>query len=511
MNLLERIRQTSQMYPDRIAMQWREETLTYGELELYSSRLAAYIEREWKDERSAVAVYGHKHPWMLVCFLALVKSGRGYCPIDISVPQDRVKRILGLLQAGFYMDVTTEEEPGLRALEDGTAGTGEDGQGQQILTLSVIRKIAEEETGEIDLACALKGEDIYYMIFTSGSTGIPKGVMITRDNLEHYLDWSVTLGGVEKEGAVFLNQAPFSFDLSVMDLYTCLVSGGTLWALDKETQQDYKLLYDSLGRSGVSVFVSTPSFAEVCMSDPVFCEQLMPDLALFLFCGETLTNQTVKKLRKRFPKAVIVNTYGPTESTVAVTEVLVDDHMAEEVSPLPVGRPKPGTRIEILDEAGNLLPDGEKGEIQILGDTVSAGYYRNEEGTARAFYVAERDGRKLRGYHTGDEGYLKDGMLYYCGRIDLQIKLHGYRIEIEDIENNIVRVPGVRQAAVVPNIRKGAVKSLTAYVVADMTDLDVREALHEYLPAYMIPKKIVFMDGLPMTNNGKVDRKQLGG
>lgn len=531
MNLLERIRETSQMYPDRLAMQWQEETLTYRELELYSSRLAAYIEREWKGNSSAVAVYGHKHPWMLVCFLALVKSGRGYCPIDISVPEDRVKRILGLLEAGFCMDVTVEDEPGLRTLADepdaaegrdrnhplsaSTDGNGFFSSGgerkEQILTLPKLRKIAEEETEEIDPACALKGEDIYYMIFTSGSTGMPKGVMITRDNLEHYLDWSVTLGGVEKEGAVFLNQAPFSFDLSVMDLYTCLVSGGTLWALDKETQQDYKRLFASLGSSGVSVFVSTPSFAEVCMSDPVFCEQLMPDLALFLFCGETLTNQTVKKLRKRFPKAAIVNTYGPTESTVAVTEVLVDDRMAEEVSPLPVGRPKPGTRIEILDEAGNRLPDGEKGEIQILGDTVSAGYYRNEEGTARAFYEAERDGEKLRGYRTGDEGYLKDGMLYYCGRIDLQIKLHGYRIEIEDIENNIVRVPGVRQAAVVPNIRKGAVKSLTAYVVADTKDLDVREALQAYLPAYMIPKKIVFLDGLPMTNNGKVDRKQLGG
>lgn len=536
MDLLERIRQTSKTHPDRIAMQWREEKLTYGELELYSSRLAAYIEREWRDNHSPAAVYGHKHPWMLVSFLALVKSGRGYCPIDTSVPRDRIGRILGLLEAGFCMDVTTGEEPGLQAVITEEAGASvderdqkvlvetsdvakepcgtsgvRDGRREQILTLSMIKQIAEEETEEIDPACALKGEDIYYMIFTSGSTGTPKGVMITRDNLEHYLDWSVTLGGVEKEETVFLNQAPFSFDLSVMDLYTCLVSGGTLWALDKETQQDYRLLYDSLGKSGISIFVSTPSFAEVCMSDPVFCEQLMPKLGLFLFCGETLTNQTVKKLRRRFPKAKIVNTYGPTESTVAVTDVLVDERMAEEVSPLPVGRPKPGTRIEILDADGNLLPDGEKGEIQILGDTVSAGYYRNADGTARAFYEAERDGRMLRGYHTGDEGYLKDGMLYYCGRIDLQIKLHGYRIEIEDIENNIVRIPGVRQAAVVPNIRKGAVKSLTAYVVAETPEIDVREELLKYLPAYMIPKKIVFLDQLPMTNNGKVDRKQLGG
>lgn len=506
MDILERIQHYSRTQPDRIAVSWRKETLTYGELDLFSSRLAAYIERLCGDNKSAAAVYGHKNPYMLVCFLALVKSGRGYCPVDISVPKERLDAIVDMLDSDLCF-----------ALESSDAGEGKSGachwEGKTVLTLDQVKKIVQEETEEIDASIALGAEDVYYMIFTSGSTGIPKGVMITRANLEHYLDWSVTLGTNEeaKQGKVFLNQAPFSFDLSVMDLYTCLASGGTLWSLDKETQQDYKLLYDSLAQSGVGVFVSTPSFAEICMSDPVFSQELLPELGLFLFCGETLTNQTAKKLRKRFPKAVIMNTYGPTESTVAVTEVLVDDRLMEEVSPLPVGTAKPGTWIEIQDEAGSAVPDGEKGEIHILGNTVSAGYYKNEEGTKKAFYQTERDGELVRGYRTGDEGYLQDGMLYYCGRMDLQIKLHGYRIEIEDIENNIVKIAGVRQAVVVPNIRKGAVKSLTAYVVCENPDLDIKEALAEHLPEYMIPKKIVFMEHLPMTNNGKADRKQLGG
>lgn len=496
MNILKTIREHSEMYPERLAVQSGEDKLTYGELELYSNRLAAYIENICKGDKRALAVYGHKSPYMLVCFLALVKSGRGYCPIDVSVPKERVDMILDALDA----DVCLAVEP----IEAGN---------RRVITLEEIIEAVKQETGELGGDMALKGNDVYYMIFTSGSTGVPKGVMITRDNLEHYLDWSVTLGNSpeDKKGKVFLNQAPFSFDLSVMDLYTCLASGGTLWTLDKATQTDYRMLYASLGKSGTSVFVSTPSFAEICMSDPVFCEELLPDMELFLFCGETLTNQTAKKLRKRFSKAVIMNTYGPTESTVAVTEVLVTDELAENISPLPVGRAKPGTIIEIRDEEGRLLQEGEKGEIHILGDTVSSGYYKNEEGTAKAFYETERDGEPVRGYRTGDEGYLSDGMLYYNGRIDLQIKLHGYRIEIEDIENNILKLPGVRQAVVVPNMRKGAVKSLTGFVAADDESRDLRQELTAFLPGYMIPKKIVFLDKIPMTSNGKADRKLLGG
>ena len=496
MNILKKIKEYSRTQPDKEVMRWRDEKLTYGELERFSSVLASYIERTCKDNKAAVAVYGHKHPYMLVCFLALIKSGRGYCPIDTSVPKERVDMILNMLDS----EVCFALEPLER--ED-----------KRIISMEQVKEIVTQETGEIEDCKALQGNEVYYMIFTSGSTGVPKGVMITRDNLEHYLDWSVTLGNLpeEKKGKVFLNQAPFSFDLSVMDLYTCLASGGTLWALDKETQQDYKELYASLEKSGIAVFVSTPSFAEICMSDPVFSEEMLPTLELFLFCGETLTNQTAKKLKKRFPKAIIMNTYGPTESTVAVTEVQIDEDLIENVSPLPVGRAKPGTQIGIYDEEGKSVPEGEKGEIHIFGDTVSAGYYKNEEGTQKAFYQIENDGKMTAGYRTGDEGYLKDGMLYYCGRIDLQIKLHGYRIEIEDIENNIVKLPGVRQAVVVPNIKKGAVKSLTGYVVADNPEMDIKGELLQYLPHYMIPKKIVFMEQLPMTNNGKVDRKQLGG
>lgn len=495
MNILEQINRHSLQMPERIAIQCNELTLTYRELEEQSNILAAAIAKRIPG-RVPVAVYGHKHPMMLVCFLALVKSGHGYCPIDTSVPDERVNMILDALDCNICL-----------ALEPLTAPD------RQVLTFSDIEQMLTADCDPTSALTPVQADEIFYMIFTSGSTGVPKGVMITRSNLEHYLDWSITLGSSmeDKSGSTFLNQAPFSFDLSVMDTYTSLACGGTLWALTKEVQTDYRKLYASLLQSNIKVWVSTPSFAEICMSDPVFCAENLCSLHLFLFCGETLSPQTAAKLRRRFPDAVIMNTYGPTESTVAVTGVLIDDSMIHANAPLPVGRAKPGTYIEIHNKAGEILPDGEKGEIHILGDTVSAGYYHNPEGSAKAFYETTRDGKLVRGYHSGDEGYLINGLLYYSGRIDLQIKLHGYRIELEDIENNILRLPDVTQAVVVPNMRRGAVRSLTAYLVAASDIETIRSALSDLLPHYMIPKKIVLMDRLPMTNNGKIDRKQLGG
>jgi D-alanine--poly(phosphoribitol) ligase subunit 1 len=300
-----------------------------------------------------------------------------------------------------------------------------------------------------------------------------------------------------------------------MDLYTSLAVGGTLYCLEKSVQSDYQALMAGLQESGASVWVSTPSFAELCLSERRFAKEWMPQLELFLFCGETLGNRTVRKLQERFPDAKIVNTYGPTESTVAVTEVLVTPQLESEEDPLPVGRAKAGTRLEIWDTDGTPLPEGEKGEIIILGNTVSTGYYNNQELTRKAFFQSDAYGR---GYHTGDKGYLKNGMLYYCGRIDLQIKLHGYRIELEDIENNIRKLPGIEHAVVMPNSRGGKVSSLTAYVVEREYPQDeaaesmaLRKGLLQFLPEYMVPKKFVFLEQMPMTNNGKADRKLLGG
>ena len=531
-------------HPDRVAVRSGEEILTYRELWIQSGYLADIIRDKYPSSGQPVPVYGHKSPWMLAGFLACARAGHAYCPLDVSIPAGRLQEILSALPAGILLaaeelptgagitgkfDVCIMKEAGKDALKD-----RKDSSGTDCFPIEADKEIREREGW-------VKPEETFYIIFTSGSTGKPKGVQITLDCLNHFLDWSVSLcpscGSMDMsgtEGLVFLNQAPFSFDLSVMDLYTCLACQGTLFCLDKRVQQDYRLLMKALGASRAQVWVSTPSFADVCLADPAFSQDLLPEMELFLFCGETLANKTAARLMKRFPKAEVVNTYGPTESTVAVTGVRITPEMAAGKDPLPVGRAKPGTQIRIQSENGEELADGNPGEVVIVGDTVSIGYYRMEEKTAQAFFLDPVSG--LRGYHTGDKGLLREGMLYYHGRMDLQIKLHGYRMELEDIEANLCRLPQVKQAVVVPAWRGGKVSSLTGYLVlgegGDLSagctgkaDFDAKEPadeqvrteerlkglLREFLPDYMIPRRLIVIDRIPMTPNGKADRKALAG
>ncbi len=510
MDIIEEIKKYGKATPKKAAYIVDGRELTYGQLDSWSDALGDYIIKKYGKTGEPVAIYSHKSLYNLVCMLGCVKAGRGYCPIDMSVPKERVRSIIEKLGEGLTI-----------ALEslDGVKG---DVIGVEKL-MEIINSPAAGKTFEKpDLSGA---DDTFYIIFTSGSTGEPKGVQISRGALNSFLGWSVKLAD---SNGVYLNQAPFSFDLSVMDTFTSLASGGTIWALTKEVQGDYSRLMESLGKSGAEIWVSTPSFATMCLADKSFESSLLPNLKRFMFCGETLRVETCRKLRERFPKTEIVNTYGPTESTVAVTDVVITEEMLAEDGSLPVGRPKPKTLIQIAGEDGRLLPEGQEGEILILGDSVSKGYYKLKEQTERAFFEMKasdlekwpEDEGVVRGYRTGDMGFLKDGMLHFSCRRDGQIKLHGYRMELSDIEHNLMKIPGVQEAVVLPNVRRGEIKSLTAFLAAGgETVLEgeeeraetarIKEQLRAFLPDYMVPKKLVFMKSLPLTQNGKIDRKAL--
>ena len=501
--ILEKIRQNADNWPDRLVMieKTREMTreLTWEQLDIFSDRLAFWMDCRL-NTKLPVIVYGHKDPLMIVCFLACVKSGRAYCPIDVNVPETRITSIINEVNPEIIFAIEKLDVQ----------------HGKIIINNDKILHIVYTEKKRIPRHKFIKPDDIFYIIFTSGSTGIPKGVQITTDCLDHFIQWAITLGNgfSDEKRYVFLNQAPFSFDLSVMDLFLCLYTGGTLWTLPKESQNDMRQLYESLGKSDANVWVSTPSFADVCLADPIFSSELMPNLKDFIFCGEVLTNRTVERLYKRFPNTKVVNTYGPTESTCAVTGLTITSEINKKYVPLPVGKPKPGTMIKIVNKIGKELPDGEHGEIVIIGDTVSPAYWNNEENNRKSFGITIENNKKYRFYRTGDEGYIEDGMLYYVGRIDLQVKLHGYRIELGDIENNLLKINGIEQAVVIPKYRDGKVCRLLAGVVSSQTNLDetkeaakIREELKEILPAYMIPSKIKFLQKIPRTINGKIDRK----
>lgn len=509
MDIIRVIRKTADEHPDRMCFVSRKGKMNYGELWRRSGALSFLLSEFLGDDKRPVPVYGHKEPGMVSSFIGCIRSGRAYAPLDVNMPADRIADILNRL--GSAVIVALRDIP-----EDAAALFDHE--------VRVIRP-DEDETEYDDSQNWIKPDDIHYIIFTSGSTGKPKGVEISNANLSAYLEWSVTL--VDKRAGVFMNQAPFSFDLSVMDLYTALVTGSEICAVDKELQKDVPGLLEFIAKEGINYFVSTPSFADVLLSDRSFGGDRFSSLRKFLFCGETLTRRTCDELIRRFPQADVINTYGPTETTVCVTSVKITEDMLVSEGDLPIGMPKQGTEIRIIKEDGKEGEPGETGEIVIYGDTVSPGYFRDPEKTDKVFeetviHAPEGTDKSVvreRAYHTGDLGHKDEqGMLYYDGRMDNQIKLHGYRIELGDIESNLEKIENVVRAQVLPVMRDGKVQNLAAFIAFEKgTRPDdtyenrklIRSLLKEMIPGYMVPKKIIFVDEMPLTQNGKCDRKAL--
>jgi D-alanine--poly(phosphoribitol) ligase subunit 1 len=480
MNLLDRIHHWGRTAPDRLAHASRCGRLTYGELLRRSDALASHLARTLPDDRSPVVVHGHKEPEMLIAFLGAVKSGHPYAPVDVALPRQRLERIVAV--AGARLTLTPD-----RVRE---------------LTLDPAPPPARRP----------EPDDPFYVMFTSGSTGEPKGVVVTWGCLTSYLDWTLAEQGFAL-GEGFLNVVPYSFDVSVMDTYSALATGGTVWSVSREEVANPKHLYPFLAASGVTTWVSTPSFAQMCLVERTFTAALLPHVRRFLFCGETLPPEVAARLLDRFPAAAVWNTYGPTETTVAVTSVRIDREVLARYSPLPIGRPMPGSRVIVVDDEDREVPAGERGQIVICGPSVSPGYLGRPDLTQKVFFV--RDG--LRAYRTGDWGRYRDGLLFFEGRMDGQIKLHGYRVELADVEANLRALPGVRDAVVLPVLKQGAADSLAAFVILNerpegstfQASTALRARLAERLPAYMLPRKFSFLDVFPMNANGKADRRKL--
>ena len=283
---------------------------------------------------------------------------------------------------------------------------------------------------------------------------------------------------------------------------------------DRQTLESPQALFQLLREARPDAWVSTPSLAEFCVHSEQFCAELMPQVRQFLFCGEVLTKKLAAELMRRFPGVPVINAYGPTETTVFVTGVEITRDMLDADEPLPIGRPFETVQAIIADDHGRPLPDGEAGELLVLGEAVSPGYLGRPELNEALFFRTE-DG--LRGYHTGDLCRMADGMLYYLGRLDGQIKLNGFRVELEDVEQNLVKLPNIARAAVLPVWQDGRVTALTAFVLLEKPDGEgalhrarrIRAALADCLPSYMIPRKILAVDSFPLNTNGKIDKKQL--
>ncbi|GAA0865239.1 D-alanine--poly(phosphoribitol) ligase [Paraclostridium tenue] len=487
---------------DRIALKCNEETLSYKDLDKYSEAIALFLKDIYKEENTPIVIYGNKENLIMACMIGALKSGRAYVPLDISFPLDRV------------FEVTKEVKPKVVFNFSEESNFGD----LNVIDEDKLKCIIKEYEGKtIDKSNWVKEDENAYILFTSGSTGKPKGVQISSNNLDSFVDWISPYLKIDGSEKVIMNQAAYSFDLSVTSIYPGLVHGATLFSLSKKVLADYKELFNQFEKSNMSIWVSTPSFAGVCVTENSFNHEMLPKLESMIFIGEALPKSLTKELLERFPNTRVINGYGPTEATVGVSVNDMTQELIDDEKSLPVGYPMENCKIKIIDEDGNELKENEKGEIVIIGPSVSKGYFNNKEKTDEVFYYDEINGVKHRAYKTGDMGYMLGGNIYYCGRKDFQIKLNGFRIEIEDIENNLRKVDNVKNAIVLPVYKnekiaylKGIVELKADNELSNIKNgMIIKKELGKYIPSYMIPRNIKIIDEFPTNINGKIDRKKL--
>ena len=502
-DMIEAIEHFAQVQPDFPVYDILGQVHTYGDLKKDSDSLAAQIDRLGLPDKSPVVVFGGQEYEMLATFVALTKSGHAYIPIDSHSALERVAAIVEVAEPSLIIAINDFPLANVAA---------------PIFSAEQVQT-AFREGASYELSHPVQGDDNYYIIFTSGTTGKPKGVQISHNNLLSFTNWMIT----DKEFATparpqMLAQPPYSFDLSVMYWAPTLALGGTLFALPSAVTQDFKQLFETILSLPIAIWTSTPSFADMALLSDDFNSQKLPQLTHFYFDGEELTVKTAQKLRDRFPQARIINAYGPTEATVALSAVAVTDEMLQNCKRLPIGYTKADSPTFVIDEEGQKVPNGQQGEIIVCGPAVSKGYLNNPEKTAEAFFEFEG----LPAYHTGDVGSMTDdGLLLYGGRMDFQIKFNGFRIELEDVSQNLNKSKYVESAVAVPRYNKDhKVQNLLAYVilkdgVAEQFEREIditkaiKEDLQDIMMSYMMPSKFLYRETLPLTPNGKIDIKGL--
>lgn len=458
--------------------------LTWEQLEQRVADFCTFFkERQWDRLHYPVLVYGHKQVEMIVAIYGLMKMEVPYIPADIIYPKDRIESIKQISKTDLIINCTDEAI---------------DYRDVNVVSFR-NNQLKSEQQSDCLLAADKPADPLVYLIFTSGSTGEPKGVQISTQAVRDFTKWMCEDFGFT-ENDVFVNIAVLSFDLSVYELMSFGALGATLLLNSKTVSENPDLLMDRIHAYQGTVWVSTPSFSFIYSRiDEV---RKLDSLRYFLFCGELLPHSLAKTLVEKYPKAIVYNTYGPTEATVATTQIKIDAEILAKYPVLPVGRSKPRSRLMI---------DGD--EIIIIGKNVSMGYLNRPDLNAEKFSTIDGE----RAFRTGDHGYLEDGVLFFKGRNDDQVKLHGFRIELNEITSHINEVEFVLQAETIPLKRNGEVKKIVSLVQLKTTSEGevkdwkqrIESRLQEKLPYYMIPSDIRLIERMPLNQNGKADKKML--
>ncbi|WP_050606704.1 D-alanine--poly(phosphoribitol) ligase subunit DltA [Clostridium niameyense] len=488
---------------NRIAQVYRDDILTYKELKEKSDALALYFTKKLKNNKPII-IYGHKRKEMIISFLAAVKSGHAYIPVDTTFP---VKRVYDIIDNSDCEVVLNLSEEYIKY------------NNTQVMELDDILNVFEKFKGrQVESKNRVKKEDVFYILYTSGSTGKPKGVKITKGCVENFINWFQKQCVEGDDYTTVMNQVSYSFDVSVISLYIGLSNGKTLYVIDKHMINDFKDLFENLKKSKISLWISTPSFLEMCIVDKNFNSELLPNLNKIVVAGEVLNKNLADRIFNNFPNVKLINGYGPTETTVLITSTEITKEMMESEDEFPIGVPGENVKLIIKDSNGeNIEEDCKKGELCVSGENVSVGYYNNDKATKKAFGYEEIDGKLSWIYKTGDLVYRKKGLFYYSGRKDFQIKLNGFRIELGDIEKNLLKIDFIENAVVLPVKKDNKIVYLVAFVKLNrdfelknfQIAMKIKEELNKLIPNYMIPRKIKIKEEFPLNTNGKVDRKLL--
>ena len=481
--------------PDLVAVVFEDQQLTYGQLNAQANQLAHYLRAQGVGPEALVGICVERSLEMIVGILGILKAGGAYMPIDPNAPRER---IVGVLEITVPVLVLSQQKL------------------HELLPLDIKRFYLDTEWQKVsgekpdNLAYQASPQNLAYVLYTSGSTGKPKGVAITHGNvvnstlarLEYYL----------QPASSFLLLSSMTFDSSIAGLFGTLSQGGCLILPHDDLILDTKYLLQLISNHEISHMLAVPSLYKAVLNYPASAGT--KSLKTVIVAGESCHQDLIDLHYQLQPQAQLFNEYGPTEVTVwsTVHRCKVDE--VDQKEPVPIGRPIANTQIYLLDTYLNPVPIGVTGELHIGGVGLARGYQEHSALTAERFTpnpFSTEPGARL--YRTGDLArYRTDGNIEFLGRSDHQVKIRGFRIELGEIEAALLQHAQIKEAVAIVREDTPEDKRLVAYVVSAKSAReieDIRTQLKTRLPDYMIPTAFVFLDSLPLTSNGKVDRKAL--